>query len=154
MQVQSLRFFEFLKKIIDLIIVYLQKRTVDIEILSLALFESFDFLKQWVNSSRDKSSIVLIWHKILKKSILLFLTFVVLWDRTLPIASEHCVGFTWTGLSIGEYCHIVALWYFWDIISEQIEHISLVLIFGDCLVEFCLDHGDYICGDFDCFALG
>ena len=45
MQVQSLRFFEFLKKIIDLIIVYLQKRTIDIEILPLTLLESFDFLK-------------------------------------------------------------------------------------------------------------
>lgn len=90
--------------------------------------------------SGNKACIIFIGKQVLKKGVLVLLLLNVLRDSVLPIAAKHGVSFSRASLSIGKNCEIVALRYFGEVISEEIEDVSLCLVFADGLIEFCFDN--------------
>ena len=153
MKVQSFRFRKVLQKIIDLFVVNLQKRAVNIVALALAILVVLYLLEKTVDSSGDESCVVLIWDEVFEKSVLMLLRFELLWYWALPIASEHGVSFSWTSLSVCEYCQIISFRYFWEIVPEEIENIALSLFLSYRFIEFSFNHRNRVGRYLDCFSL-
>lgn len=85
----------YLKQIVDLFVVDLQKGAVDVEGLPVIAGVLTDLVEKPVDGSWDESSEVLILSDVievgaLRVVVLLFGLFV---DAVLPVAAEHRVGF-------------------------------------------------------------
>ena len=153
MKIQSFRFRKVLQKIIDLFVVYLQKRTINIVTLTISILVILYLLEQPINCSWNESCVILIRDKILKKCILMLLWLKLFRYWTLPITSEHSISLSRPSLSVSKYCKIISFRYFWQIIPKEIKHIALSLIFSYRLIKFCFNHWNRVGRNLDCFTL-
>ena len=153
MKVQWFRFRKILKKVINFFIEDLQKRAINVIALILSSLVVLNLLEKPIDSSRNKPSIVLIRYKILKKSILVLLRFLLLGVWTFPITTEHGVGFPGASLPVCKYSQVVTLRYFGEIIPEEIINIPLSLILCDGLIEFGFDNRHRVGRYLDRFTL-
>lgn len=154
MKVQWFRFRKILKKVVYFFIEDLQKRAINVIALILSSLVVLNLFKKPIDSSRNKSSIVLIRYEILKKSILVLLWFLLLWIWTFPITTKHSVGLPRTSLPVCKYSQVVTFRYFRKIISEEIINIPLSLVLCDGLVEFGFDYRHRVGRYLDRFTLG
>jgi hypothetical protein len=131
---------QYLQQIVNLFVVDLQERAVNIEIVALLGFMRVYLFEKSKNCSGNKACIIFIRKQVLKKGVLMLLLLNVFRDSVFPIAAKHSVSFSRASLSIGKNCEIVALRYFGEVVSEEIEDVSLRLVFADGLIEFCFDN--------------
>lgn len=127
---------KYLKQVVYLVIVDLQKRTKYPEFV-LLLFMHFNLLKKLKNCSWYEACIVLIGSNVFEKSILLLLlTFHGIFNHIFPIATEHGVSFTGSSLPICENCNVIALWNLRNILDEVAVDLSLSRLLRHGLVKF------------------
>ena len=92
--VKRLRAGVILEKIVDLLVVDLQKGAVDFGIQHILIFRLLNAIEQLIYRSRSNPRIVLVVLDLLEEGMLME-CFWGLAYRTLPVAPEHRIGFPW-----------------------------------------------------------
>ena len=111
----------YLQKIINLLIVNLQKRAIHIKPNSLSILLLKDIMH---GPGNDPRKILIPLHIINEGNLLLAL---IPFHNILPIIPKHCIRLTGACLSIGKYCQVETLEDFWDVGVELLEDLGLGL---------------------------